>query len=662
MSESDQPTSGRPNQGGPSPDESAPPAPNPDQRVPDQPGEAAGEASPEPAPKPVPGPTRRRLLRVRRWTVEQMFRRPEHPVRAAVRFIVSLTAALAVAAIAVSVYPYRTTVAKVDIVVSGSVTPEHRGITVDSSLGSLQFRDVTALPIGLHVTPRIDLDAVREATSGGATFTNDFRSQLEDRIPAMVLHFAGAALIGLLIGALIGDLIVDGAISVLANKDPLRAGSRRHRLAATATLVASSTVVALVALTATFGITYRSDWWQRYAVTGLLADIAATPDKLAALDARDAAAADKVRAVLSLQDALTRPPTSTDTPVTAYNVMFISDVHRRDIYNYLQEYIDANDVKLLVNTGDETLVGNTAEMTSSYIDSIRRITATTPMIWIKGNHDSASVARRMAEIPGVTVLDQEVVSAMGLQIYGVGDPRTYGAPGDAGSDDVEVVTRIETEAALSAVENLNRETYFDLLLAHEPIMGDTMATTLGPSVRAIGSGHVHHQNETADLQSSDRDYIRLIEGTTGMGGLLRETGDPMEFSILSVGTNCQYTRIIRYKLADPALPDLTRGETYGNNSAFDVHYFQPQDINAERTCAVEDGIDEAVPASATNLATVQEWSSLQLNDDALATPDEVTPDPVSTADEAGDNAIRDDAGDSTPSEATNPSPSETATP
>lgn len=623
--------------------------------------ESAQQPSEKPSTPSSAAMFRRKLGTVRRWTVRQMFRRPEHPWRAAVRFVVSLLAAVAVAAIAVSVYPYRTTVANVDIVVSGSVTPAHKGITVDSSLGSLQFRDVTALPIGLHVTPRIDLDAVREATAGGANFTSQFRSELEDRVPAMILHFVGAALVGLALGALIGDLIVDGAISVLANKDPLRHGTRRHRLAATGTLVATSTVVAMVALSAGFGATYRSDWWQRYAVTGLLADIAATPDKLAQLDARDAGAADKVRAILRLQDALTQPPSAgRDVPATAYNIMTISDVHRRDIYNYLQEYIDANDVKLLVNLGDETLVGNTAELTNSYLNSIRRITETTPMIWIKGNHDSASVARRMAEIPGVTVLDQEVVTAMGLQIYGVGDPRTYGAPGDAGSDDVETVTRVQTEAATAAVENLNRDTYFDLLLAHEPIMADTMATTLGPSIRATGSGHVHRQNETSDLQSSDRDYIRLVEGTTGLGGLLRNGGgDPMEFSILSVGTNCQYTRIIRYQLADPALPDETRAETYGNNSAFDVHYFQPQPIREDRTCSVDTGIDEPQPASATDLATVQDWSSLELTPESLATPDEVTPDPVSTADEAGDASIAATAGDTTPTEATNPSPSAT---
>ncbi|MBT0772760.1 metallophosphoesterase [Kineosporia sp. J2-2] len=614
------------------------------------------------APSPVSRRLRKKASDVRRWLVRQMFRRPEHPWRAAARFLVSLFAALAMAGIAVSIYPYRSTVASVDIVVSGSVTPAHRGITVDSSLGSLQFRDVTALPIGLHVTPRIDLDAVREVTDGGAAFSSEFRSDLESQVPAMILHFVGAAVLGLAIGALIGDLIVDGAVSVLAKTDPIRAGTRRHRLAATGTLVGTTTVVAVLALSGTVGLTYRSDWWQRYAVTGLLADIAATPDKLAALDARDAGAADKVRAVLRLQDALTRPPTSTNTPETAYNVMFISDVHRRDIYNYLQEYIDANDVKLLINNGDETLVGNTAELTDSYVASIRRITEKTPMIWIKGNHDSAGVASKIGAIPGVTVLDQEVVTAMGLQIYGVGDPRTYGAGGDAGSDDVDTVTRIETAAATSAVENLNRDTYFDLLLAHEPVMADAMATTLGQSVRATSSGHVHHQNDTADLQTDDRGHIRLVEGTTGLGGLLADAGDPMEFSILSVGTNCQYTRIIRYQLADPALPDETRAETYGNNSAFDVHYFEPQQLKDDRTCSADDGIATPVPASATNLATVQDWSSAELTEESLATPDEVTPEPVSTADEAGDASIAATAGDSTPSEATGSTPSGSATP
>ncbi len=618
----------------------------------------------------TPGPLQR--LRsyastTRRWLVRQMFRRREHPWRAAARFFASLLAALALAAIAVSVYPYRSTIANVDIVVSGSVTPAHRGITVDSSLGSLQFRDVTAVPIGLHVAPRIDLDAVREVTNGGANFTTQFRTELEHQVPAMILHFVGAAILGLVVGALIGDLIVDGAVSVLANTDPVRAGTRRHRLAATGSQVATSTVVALLALSATIGLTYRSDWWQRYAVTGLLADIAATPDKLAALDARDAGAADKVRAVLRLQDALTQPATSQNTPPTAYNVMFISDVHRRDIYNYLPEYIDSNDVRLVVNTGDETLVGNAAELTDTYVASIRKITETTPMIWIKGNHDSAGVAARMASIPGVTVLDQEVVKAMGLQIYGVGDPRPYGAGGDAGSDNVDTVTKIETAAATPAVQNRNRAPDLDLLLAHEPVMADAMATTLGPSIRATGSGHVHHQNDTADLQRSDRDYIRLVEGTTGLGGLLADAGDPMEFSILSVGTNCQYTRIIRYQLADPAIPDLTRGETYGNNSAFDVHYFQPQPIKDDRTCAADEGIGTPVPASASaGLATVQDWSSVKLTTDSLATPDKVAPDPVSTADEAGDASIAATAGDSTPSEATDPSlspsPSDSATP
>lgn len=622
--------------------------PAPDPSLPDQNARAAS-----PAAAGLGTRLRRRTAHARSRVMRQVFRRTEHPWRATARFVVSLVAALVVAGIAVSVYPYRATVASVDIVVSGSVTPSHRGLTVDSSLGSLQFQEITALPIGLHVTPRIDLDAVRAATEGGSTFTTQFRSELESRIPAMILHFVGAAILGLALGALIGDLLVDGAVSVLANTDPVREGNRWRRLAATGTLVGTSTVTALVLLAGSIGLTYQPDWLQRYSVTGLLADIAATPDKLAALDAQDEAAADKVRAVLRLQDALTEPATSADSPATAYNVMFISDVHRRDIYQYVQEYIAANDVKLLINTGDETLVGSTAELTDSYVSSISKVTEQTPMIWIKGNHDSAAVAARMDKIPGVTVLDQQVITAMGLQIYGVADPRTYGASGDAGSDNVDVVSRIESAAATEALQNLDRETYFDLLMAHEPIMADELADALGPSVRANAAGHVHRQNDTSDLQTSDRDYIRLVEGTTGLGGLLADSGDPMEFSILSVGTNCQFTRIIRYQLADPAIPDETLGATYGNNSAFEVHYFEPQAIADDRTCSADEGVGEPVAAAAADtFATVQDWSTADLSGDALTTPDEVSPEPVSTEDEAGDASIAATAGDSTPSAAT----------
>lgn len=403
------------------------------------------------------------------------------------RVVVAAAGAVVLAGAAMSLVPYRSSIAGVGIVVTGSVTPAHRGLTVDSSLGSLQFRDVTALPIGLHVTPRIDVAAVRAATSGGESFTTRARADLEAQIPHLVWHFGVLLVVGMAVGALVGSVLVDGFASLVTARSPRRRSGRRRRLATTGGRVVAVTTVVVVALAATLAASYRSRWYEQYTVTGLLADVAAAPSQLAALDARDSGAADKIRAVLRLQDALTQPPVDRSAPPTAFKVLLISDVHRRNIYPYLQQYIDANDVKLIVNTGDETLIGNTAELTPDYAAAISAITAHTPMLWVKGNHDSPAVAAAMDAIPGVTILDGQIVTALGLQIFGTADPRTYGAAGDAGSDAPAAVTRIETAAASDALAGLNRSTYLDLLMAHEPVEADAIATTLGPSVRAQAS-------------------------------------------------------------------------------------------------------------------------------------------------------------------------------
>ena len=563
--------------------------------------------------------------------------RPTHPARLAARLLVATLTALIAAAVAVSIWPYRTSVAGLDVVVSGSVTPERRGLSVDSSVGTVQFRQVTALPLGLHVTPRIDLGAVRTATSSGSQFSEQIREDLKSRIPALTAHFGGAALAGLVVGGLLGGLIVDGALLLASVRPAEELPPRRRRLTGWGAEAAGVTAAITVVVAATGLLSYRSDWATRYEVTGILADVAATPRQLASLDARDSAAADKIRAVLRLQSALTRPAPDPDAPPTAYSVMFISDVHRRDIYPYLQQYIDANNVQLIVNTGDETLVGRSAELTPSYVASIRRVTADTPMIWVKGNHDSPAVAAEMDDIPGVIVLDGQILPALGLQIYGTADPRTYGAPGAAGSDSPDVVTDIETRAAATALTGINRSTYLDLLLAHEPIEADSLAATLGVGVRAEAAGHVHKQNADSDLQSAGRDAIRLVEGTTGLGGLLANAGDPMSFSVLSVGTDCQFTRIVRYQLADPALPSESRVSAFGNDSSFDVRYFEPQPITTTRRCSTADGIGRPVPASATDLATVEQWHTGPV---PRAQPSLVTPGPVGSADEAGDQQVR----------------------
>ena len=171
-----------------------------------------------------PGRPPRRGLRAR-------LHRPAHPLLTAVRVLVSCALAAVLAGAAVMLLPYRTTVAGVHVVVSATVQPSRSGLSVTSSVGTLRFGDVVALPVGLHAAPEIDLDAVRAATGAGAAFASRARLDLQDRVPGLLLHFALAALAGLLVGALAGGLLVDGAVAMLGQDRErwLTASRRRSR-------------------------------------------------------------------------------------------------------------------------------------------------------------------------------------------------------------------------------------------------------------------------------------------------------------------------------------------------------------------------------------------------------------------------------------------------
>jgi hypothetical protein len=121
-------------------------------------------------------------------------------------------------------------------------------------------------------------------------------------------------------------------------------------------------------------------------------------------------------------------------------------------------------------------------------------------------------------------------------------------------------------------------------------------------VRQTVSGHVHAQNDSDDLQ--DDDGIDLVEGSTGAGGLdniVRGTArPPIEFSIESVGEDCQFTRVIRFSIAPSQDTEiLTEGaatgntpQAYGDDVTASTVYFRPQDVDPDRTCGTQLGITQ----------------------------------------------------------------------
>jgi hypothetical protein len=301
-------------------------------------------------------------------------------------------------------------------------------------------------------------------------------------------------------------------------------------------------------------------------------------------------------------------------------------MHLAANYGLVARSADNYGVDLIVNTGDESEFGTAAELTPAYLDALRALTARIPMLWLAGNHDSPQVAGILSSIPGVTVLGTktavadgyrvtaDVVDAYGLTIAGLPDPRVYGGPGAFGSDDKAVTDPLERRAVDSALRPAARDgdgtaapssTAFpvagrtvDVFATHEPVAAARLRAVLGDRIRETASGHTHAQNDAGDLQ--DGSAIDLVEGSTGAGGLdniYRGTDRlPIEFSIESVGADCQFTRIVRFRIDTPPADD-TAGTpaAYGDDVTAASVSFRPQDVAPDRTCGTAEGIGAVRP-------------------------------------------------------------------
>jgi hypothetical protein len=135
----------------------------------------------------------------------------------------------------------------------------------------------------------------------------------------------------------------------------------------------------------------------------------------------------------------------------------------------------------------------------------------------------------------------------------------------------------------------------DIFATHEPVAAAELRKVLPGRIRQTVAGHVHHQNDPGDLQHGEG--IDLVEGSTGAGGLDNIVrGDqrpPIEFSIESVATDCQFTRIVRFQIAAP--PEGTASspgtpQAYGDDVTASTVYFRPQQVAADRTCGTQLGL------------------------------------------------------------------------
>ena len=465
----------------------------------------------------------------------------------------------------------------------------HEGLSIHTTLGDIEFPKLDGLPIGLRADPTAGPDTI---TSFGHDI-NNFKARAYQDFNRerwkIAEHFGGRGLLGAGLGGL-GSAVV--AEYLLAGK------SERDEKLKKAALATGSGVLAFTA-TLGYGVaSFQPDQLKDTRSTGVLAQVDALRSTVSNLNARDASTTAingglaQINALLLIRDSITQPIEAKTAPVSALKVLFISDMHLRNMYPFLKDVITANNIGLIVNSGDETEKGTAYDfkLDPGYLSSITALTKKTPMFWVKGNHDSLQdTSSVMAKIPGVHVLDQQVLQAYGLWIAGIGDARTYGdgtpALGDAEVKFEQVATEKIMDDPATAI---NPKSAFDILIAHEQPAGLVIVDKLRDRVRLLADGHGHHQNPLDDLQKPNG-FINTLEGSTGMGGLLSGNQVPLEFSVLNVAADCQFVSETRYQLSDPSLESVATSG-YGNNSSVTTFYFKPQNVAPGRVCGVEQGI------------------------------------------------------------------------
>ena len=520
------------------------------------------------------------------------------------RWVLRIALPLVFANAIVRAFPYKATVEGIPFRVQA--TPFTRlGFSADTTLGSWEFPHVDGLPIGVHLSPE-DVDILRltkDAHPNTQEFVDQLKAGFAAQVPQIIAWLVGSAVIGIALG-----LIASAALNMAGRY--LRGLPRhRHELRLRLRQLLAAAVVAV--LVGGYGVlSFDRDWIKQSRLTGTLAAVQLFPSQLEQFYSRQNKAYDALGAVVGIQAALQARIDQQKTPDTAFNIMYISDMHLAAEYPLVAQYVSNFDVKLIVSTGDESEFGTANELTPSYLAPIRQITAHTPMLWLAGNHDSPATEKTMASIPGVTVLGSKTatgdgqykvtgtrVHAFGLTIGGIPDPRVYGAAGAYGSGEDKVTNPLEQAAMDQALQNIEPKSYYDIFATHEPSAGDEIVSKLSGRVRQINTGHTHAQNASRDIQKDK--VINLVEGSTGAGGLdnINRPGvkTPIEFSIESVATNCQFTKLLRFQLADPSLPTDASAAAVGDNVTVSTVYLTAQKIADGRTCDLAQGVTAPKP-------------------------------------------------------------------
>ena len=221
-------------------------------------------------------------------------------------------------------------------------------------------------------------------------------------------------------------------------------------------------------------------------------------------------------------------------------VLHVSDIHLNpQAFDLMDQLTEQFDVDAIADTGD--IVDWGTEPESQLLGQIGDLEV--PYIFVRGNHDSRSTQRAVADQPNAVVLDGDTAEVAGLRFWGIGDPRYTPDKDQVGPSDRERADVFAPEVAddLAAAEPPD----VDVVLVHDA----RIAADIGGEVPLVLAGHTHEPSDERiepadeDEESADTDTTEepppdtrlLVEGSTGGAGLRGLQGDepkPLQASVL----------------------------------------------------------------------------------------------------------------------------------
>ena len=200
-------------------------------------------------------------------------------------------------------------------------------------------------------------------------------------------------------------------------------------------------------------------------------------------------------------------------------VAHVSDLHNNPAgFDLLQAVVERFGVGLVIDTGDMLDLGSDLEPVMT--DRIRALGV--PYLYVAGNHDTPRLLAVLRRVPGVRVLEGQVVEVAGIRVLGVPDPGSADDRPDALADDqVEAaVGRVLQDAAAAPAPP-------DVIAVHNDRVGRAVPAGLA---QAVLFGHDHR------LAVEVREGTAYVDagstGAEGLRGLQRPSLRPFTLTLL----------------------------------------------------------------------------------------------------------------------------------